>query len=108
MDHPRQPHLLGLPTPSDAPSLAAIAAGFDPARLTQGRCLAGLTKRAVADHLRVSPVAVSQWEAGTHVPRPDHIGSLADVLGVPPAFLAIGRPYARLESSAAHFRSPRK
>ncbi|WP_041255218.1 XRE family transcriptional regulator [Frankia sp. EAN1pec] len=85
-----------------------MAAEFDPARLAQARRLAGLTKRAVAGQLGVSPVAVGQWEAGTHAPRPDHVGRLAEVLDVPPAFLAAGRPYARLESSAAHFRSLRR
>lgn len=111
MDGPQQIRLLGVePSPdhsSPAP-LAAIAAAFDPARLTQARRLAGLTKRAVANELNVSPVAVGQWEAGTHPPRPDHVGRLAELLGVPPAFLAAGRPYARLESSTAHFRSLRR
>jgi Zn-dependent peptidase ImmA (M78 family) len=36
------------------------------------------------------------------------VGRLAEILGVPPAFLAAGRPYARLEASAAHFRSLRR
>jgi Zn-dependent peptidase ImmA (M78 family)/transcriptional regulator with XRE-family HTH domain len=89
-------------------SYAAVAAAFDPARLTQARRLAGMTKKAVADALGVSPVAVGQWEAGTHPPRPDHVGGLSDSLTVPAAFFAAGRPYARLESSAAHFRSLRK
>jgi transcriptional regulator with XRE-family HTH domain len=89
-------------------SNAAIAAAFDPARLTQARRLAGMTKKAVADELRVSSVAVGQWEAGSHPPRPDHIGGLAQSLAVPPAFFAAGLPYARLESSTAHFRSLRK
>jgi Zn-dependent peptidase ImmA (M78 family)/transcriptional regulator with XRE-family HTH domain len=90
------------------PALAAIAAAFDPARLTQARRLAGLTKRAIARTLDVSAVAVGQWESGMHPPRPDHVGRLAELLDVPPAFLAAGRPYARLESSAAHFRSLRR
>jgi Zn-dependent peptidase ImmA (M78 family)/transcriptional regulator with XRE-family HTH domain len=89
-------------------TLAAVAAAFDPARLTQARRLAGLTKKAVAKALNVSAVAVGQWEAGTHPPRPDHVGQLAQALHVPPAFLAAGRPYARLEGSAAHFRSLRR
>ena len=46
--------------------------------------------------------------SGDTPPRPDHVGLLAEHLKVPPAFLAAGRPYARLESSAAHFRSLRK
>ena len=92
----------------DPVSNAAVAAAFDPARLTQARRLAGMTKKAVADTLGVSSVAVGQWEAGTHPPRPDHVGGLSDSLGVSAAFFAAGRPYARLESSAAHFRSLRK
>ena len=92
----------------DGSAFAAVAAAFDPARLTQGRRLAGLTKKAIAQELGVSAVAVGQWESGTHPPRPDHVGRLAEVLKVPPAFLAGGRPYARLEASAAHFRSLRK
>src|ERR1022692_2682915 len=92
----------------DADTSAAVAAAFDPARLTQARRLAGLTKSAVAGHLGVSAVAVGQWETGTHPPRPDHVGKLADRLGVPPTFLAAGRPYAQLESSSAHFRSLRR
>lgn len=92
----------------DPVSNAAVAAAFDPARLTQARRLVGMTKKAVADTLGVSSVAVGQWEAGTHPPRPDHVGGLSDSLGVSAAFFAAGRPYARLESSAAHFRSLRK
>jgi Zn-dependent peptidase ImmA (M78 family)/DNA-binding transcriptional regulator YiaG len=111
MDASGQIQLLGTATatpPKDGSALTAVAAAFDPARLTQARRLAGLTKKAVARELKVSAVAVGQWESGTHPPRPDHVGRLAEVLEVPPAFLAGGRPYARLESSAAHFRSLRR
>ena len=63
-----------------------------PARLTQARRLAGLTKKAVAREMDVSAVAVGQWESGTHPPRPDHVGRLAEVLEVPPASLPeVGR-----------------
>ena len=111
MDGPKQLTLEGFDTAAGQrhdPTLSAVAAAFDPARLTQARRLADLTKTALADLLDVSAVAVGQWEAGTHPPRPDHVGQLAAHLKVPPAFLAAGRPYARLESSAAHFRSLRK
>lgn len=93
---------------ADQQDLAAIAAGFDPHRLTQARRLSGLIKKAVAEQLGVSPVAVSQWEAGTTRPRPDHIRQLADVLDVVPSFFATGRPAARLEVASAHFRSLRR
>jgi Zn-dependent peptidase ImmA (M78 family)/transcriptional regulator with XRE-family HTH domain len=111
MDASGQTQLMAVGTlasPKDGPALAAVAAAFDPARLTQARRLAGLTKSAIARQLNVSAVAVGQWESGTHLPRPDHVGRLAGLLEVPPAFLAAGRPYARLESSAAHFRSLRR
>jgi Zn-dependent peptidase ImmA (M78 family)/transcriptional regulator with XRE-family HTH domain len=111
MDTSGQMQLTGVETslsPEDSPVLAAIAAAFDPARLTQARRLAGLTKSAIARELDVSAVAVGQWESGTHPPRPDHVARLAALLNVPPAFFAAGRPYARLESSAAHFRSLRR
>jgi Zn-dependent peptidase ImmA (M78 family)/transcriptional regulator with XRE-family HTH domain len=104
----RLPNFPSLDVSARASDLTAIAAAFEPARLSQARRLTGMTKRAVAGKLRVSPVAVGQWEAGTHTPRPDHVAKLADILGVPPAFLAGGRPHARLESSAAHFRSLRR
>jgi Zn-dependent peptidase ImmA (M78 family)/transcriptional regulator with XRE-family HTH domain len=81
---------------------------FDPARLTQARRLAALTKTALAEELHVSAVAVGQWESGSHPPRPDHLKKLADLFEVPTAFFVAGRPYARLEGSKAHFRSLRR
>lgn len=87
--------------------LPAIAKGFDSARLAQARRLSGLTKRALAQLLGVSPAAVGQWEAGTTAPRPDHVGRLAEELDVPPAFFAAGRLYVRLDVGSAHFRSLR-
>lgn len=90
------------------PPVKAVAALFDPARLTQARHVALLTKRSVAEALGVSAVAVGQWEAGTTSPRPDHVARLADTLGVPVGFLAGGRPYARLDGSGTHFRSLRR
>lgn len=87
--------------------LAAIAAAFDPSRLTQARRLAGMTKRAVAQTVGVSPAAVGQWESGATTPRPYHLARLAELLEVPAAFFAIGRHYARLDLADAHFRSLR-
>ncbi|MEU7942377.1 XRE family transcriptional regulator [Microbispora bryophytorum] len=84
-----------------------IAAIFDPARMTQARRLAGLTKSALAAKIGITPAAVGQWEAGTTPPRRDHLQATADILDVPITFFAIGRPHARLDESAAHFRSLR-
>lgn len=96
--------LLGDP---DRAAPAAVAGAFDAARLTQARCLGGLTKTSLAGEVGVTPAAVSQWEAGTNPPRPDHLRRLAETLDVPVGFFAVGRPHARLDASNAHFRSLR-
>ncbi|MEV4511597.1 XRE family transcriptional regulator [Dactylosporangium sp. NPDC049525] len=90
-----------------AGSAVTIARSFDPARLTQARQLAGLTKKELAEQAGVSAAAVGQYEAGTR-PGPEILTALADRLGYPVAFFQIGRPYARLDASAAHFRHLRE
>jgi len=101
-------------TPSDVPArpvdlqlAAAVAGAFDARRLRQARLLAGRTKRDLADALHVTPGAVSHWETGTTLPRPDHVVKLAVELDVPVGFFAAGRPYAVLDAGDAHFRSLR-
>lgn len=89
------------PTPADS------ARAFDPARLTQARQLAGMTKKDIAAELGVTPAAVGQYETGVTRPRPDVLLCLADVLGVPVAFFATGRPHALLDASGIHFQSLR-
>lgn len=98
---PRQPSLF------EPVTAAAVADAFDPARLTQARVLAGMTKQELSDQLGVSPAAVGQYEAGAIIPRTDHLDTLARILSVPVAFFAAGRPHARLDASMAHFRSLR-
>ncbi|MET7884920.1 XRE family transcriptional regulator [Streptomyces avermitilis] len=85
----------------------AISDGFDPARLTQARRLAEMTKKDVATSLGVTPAAVGQYETGVSRPRPDLIPRLAETLGVPATFFLLGRPANRLDASMAHFRSLR-
>jgi len=84
-----------------------IAAAFDPARLTQARRLAGMTKAAVAAEIGISAAALGQYEAGTTNPRSDHLLALGRVLDVPIAFFGSSRPHARFDPSTAHFRSLR-
>ncbi|MEU7863855.1 XRE family transcriptional regulator [Nonomuraea sp. NPDC049141] len=85
----------------------AVWEGFDPARLTQARHLAGMTKKDVAAEIGVSPAAVGQYETGSTRPRADLIPRLAEVLDVPIAFFLAGRPHGKLDSSMAHFRTLR-
>lgn len=81
--------------------------GFDAARLTQARHLAGFTKKQVADAIGVTPAAVGQYETGSNKPRPELIGRLAEVLDVPATFFLAGRPMGALNASMAHFRALR-
>ncbi|GAA0711731.1 ImmA/IrrE family metallo-endopeptidase [Dactylosporangium roseum] len=85
------------------PTAASVARVFDPSRLTQARHLAGRTKRQVAEAIGVTPAAVGQYEAGTK-PRAELVEPLAAFLNVPVQFFAAGRPHAKLDTSAAHFR----
>lgn len=80
---------------------------FDPARLTQARHLAGLTRTALGEQVGEPGTALGQWESGALVPRPDQQAALARALTVPVDFFAAGRPHARLDAAAAHFRSLR-
>jgi Zn-dependent peptidase ImmA (M78 family)/transcriptional regulator with XRE-family HTH domain len=103
----RNKHQLTLIGVTDrTPPPGAIARDFDPARLTQARHLAAMTKKEVADAIHVTAAAVGQYEAGMR-PRPDLIPALAATLNVPPAFFLPGRPHARFDASTAHFRSLR-
>jgi Zn-dependent peptidase ImmA (M78 family)/transcriptional regulator with XRE-family HTH domain len=101
---PEQLTLIGAPDRTPPPGV--IAREFDPARLTQARHLAAMTKKELADAIRVTPAAVGQYEAGMR-PRPDLIPAIATTLNVPANFFMPGRPHARLDASTAHFRSLR-
>lgn len=89
------------------PTLNIIAKAFEPARLTQARVLAELTKAELAEEIGVSAAAVGQYEAGASKPRTELLPTLARRLEVPVEFFAAGRPLGRLDTANAHFRSLR-
>jgi Zn-dependent peptidase ImmA (M78 family)/transcriptional regulator with XRE-family HTH domain len=84
-----------------------VSKSLDPARLSQARLLAGLTKSALAIEVGVSAAAIGQYESGITSPRPEHLPRIARALGVPVEFFAAGRPFARVDAGVAHFRSLR-
>jgi len=84
-----------------------VAQAFEPARLTQARVLAELSKSELAEEIHVSPAAVGQYEAGAITPRAELLPVLARALRVPVEFFAAGRPLGRLDAADAHFRSLR-
>lgn len=93
----------------DTDSKEVFRAGdaFEPARLTQARTLAGLTKQALAERLGVSAAAIGQFESRVTPPRPELVAEIAEVLNLPVGFFYSGRPLGRLDAAAAHFRSLR-
>jgi len=84
-----------------------VARAFEPARLTQARVLAELTKTELAERVGVSAAAIGQYESGAITPRAELLPTLARTLAVPVEFFATGRPLARLDAADAHFRSLR-
>jgi Zn-dependent peptidase ImmA (M78 family)/transcriptional regulator with XRE-family HTH domain len=92
---------------TDHPTPQEVVDFFDPARVTQARHIAGLTKKAVADAVGVSPAAVGQYETGAARPRPELLVRLAETLNVPLGFFLAGRPHGRIAATGPHFRSLR-
>lgn len=86
------------------PKLSDVAKVFDPARLTQARRIARMSKSELHQRVGVSAAAVGQYERGEVKPRAETIAALAEALGVPPGFLAHGRPRAQVEIAEASFR----
>ncbi|MDM8083784.1 XRE family transcriptional regulator [Cellulomonas cellasea] len=84
-----------------------VARVFEPARLTQARVLAEMTKAELAEKVHVSPAAVGQYETGAITPRPELLPALARTLAVPVEFFTAGRPLGRVDAADAHFRSLR-
>jgi len=87
--------------------LEAIADAFDPARLTQARSAAGLSKAKLASLVGVTPAAIGQYEAQVVTPRRDLLPVLANALNVPVEYFSAGRPIGRVDGAEAHFRSLR-
>ncbi len=84
--------------------ISDIARVFDPARLTQARRIARMTKTELHAQVGVSAAAIGQYERGEIRPRAETIAALADALQVPPGYFALGRPRAQVEVAEASFR----
>lgn len=87
--------------------LDALAAVFDPSRLTQARQAVSWSKKRLADELDISAAAVGQYESGVIRPRAEQLERIAQLLVVPPDFFAVGRPRADVDAASCHFRSLR-
>jgi Zn-dependent peptidase ImmA (M78 family)/transcriptional regulator with XRE-family HTH domain len=66
-----------------------------------------MTKRELAEAVGVSPAAIGQYEAELIAPRPELLIELGRTLGQDVGFFAGGRPFLRVDTTDAHFRSLR-
>lgn len=82
---------------------ATVATVFDPARLTLARERSGLTRRALAESIGVTPAVLSRFERRLARPSASTLAHAAVTLGLPVTYFAAGRPTVRLGD--AHFRS---
>lgn len=89
---------------SQTTDLAGIARLFDPARLTQARRINKMSKTELHRKVGVSAAAIGQYERGEVRPRADTVSALADALGFPAGFFAIGRPRVQVDIAEASFR----
>lgn len=70
---------------------------INPKMITAARELRGFTKKDVASKLGKTPAAITKFENGSLLPELDTFFSLANILEVPPAFLA------KADQSTYHF-----
>ncbi len=69
-------------------------------RIAEHRRARGLTQGQVAEHMGVSPQAVSKWERGLSCPDLIFFDELCDCLGVSMETLLIGKDMHALSHSA--------
>lgn len=85
----------------------SIAPIFDPTRLRIARQAAMMLKKDLAEHVGVSPAAISQYENGSSTPSPKVVAALALALRSPVAFFGGDRPLGEVPAATPHFRSLR-
>lgn len=77
---------------------------FQPARLTAGRELRGLTKKALAGRINKTAGAITQFEANTSGLDIQTFESIVNALNLPPAFFAL-QDGTGIELGSCHFRA---
>lgn len=73
-------------------------------RIRDARERANMTQQALADHCGVSRAAVAQWELGTTRPSLDHLGMVANALGVWVSWITGEGEYSGQEKEAVPYR----
>jgi Zn-dependent peptidase ImmA (M78 family)/transcriptional regulator with XRE-family HTH domain len=88
-------------------TLRTARAVFDGERLSIARLSRGLTKKQLAEKVRVTPAAIGQYERGLSQPSARVIAELHWALRFPPEFFEGGRRHFPVRHDDAHFRSLR-
>lgn len=77
--------------------------GFVPARLTQARVLASMTKLELSERLGKSSSSVSRWEKGESAPESEALEAISFVLGFPVSWFML--PVSEKPSSVIFYRT---
>lgn len=77
------------------------------ARIKQALRQAGVTQRELAVYCGVSERAVGSWVADDDQPRASHLTSIAELLGVTPAYLVTGEQAIDAETLVKEVRALR-
>jgi len=75
-------------------------------RLKSTRKKHGLSQTELAQKVEVSQPTIANWERGGHIPRPDALARIADVLGTDPAWLVSGEMPAKSNPAHQHLAKP--
>lgn len=75
-------------------------------RLKTTRKKYGLSQTELAQKVEVSQPTIANWERGGHIPRPDALARIADVLETDPAWLVSGEMPARNNPAHQHLAKP--
>lgn len=78
---------------------------FDKERARRARLAKGWSQRELAERLRITPAAVSQYENGHTRPSPDVLSRMASLLEFPLAYFTAGRRAIEDAESGWNFRS---
>ncbi|MDX1485234.1 MAG: XRE family transcriptional regulator [Alphaproteobacteria bacterium] len=73
-------------------------------RIRDARKRANMTQQALAERCGVSRAAVAQWETGTTRPSIEHLGKVADTLGVWVSWITGEGEYSGQEEEAVPYR----
>ena len=94
--------------PESQSALHQASLAFVAQRLRIAREAAGLSQKALASRIDMTPSAVSQLERGDIKPRAETVARIALALGIPPGFFGVPISGELLNEEACHFRSRRQ